>query len=119
MTIFTFRVQVDDDEGRPAAFIPVEMRARSFRGTLSDGDRVEIDASWHQGETVETKRVRNVTTGGSFEAKRSRRWLRGVFGLVLFAVLVVVGASVALWQLHEHSRACRVKPPGVPAGKCT
>ena len=117
MTIFTFRVQVDDDQGRPVAFIPVEMRANSFHGALSDGDRVEIDASWRQGETVETKRVRNATTGGTFEAKRSHRWLIGLLVLALFIVVVVVGAGVALWQLHEHNKLCQIHAPIV--SKCT
>ena len=108
---------VHDDQGRPVAFIPVEMRANSFHGALSDGDRVEIDASWRQGETVETKRVRNATTGGSFEAKRSHRWLLGLLALALFIVVVVVGAGVALWQLHEHNKFCDIHPPIV--SKCT
>ena len=117
MTIFTFRVQVDDDQGRPAAFIPVEMRAHSFRGMLSDGDRVEIDASWRQGETVETKRVRNTTTGGSFEAKRSRRWLHVFLALVLFVCLVVLATGVALWTSQDaRVYICKVLPSSAP--KC-
>lgn len=94
VTIFTFRVECRDDQAQPVALVPVEMRASSFRGGLSDGDSVEIAEPWKAGETIEPKRVRNLTTGAWFEAKGGRK-LGCLFGVVvlLFFVLSIVAAS--------------------------
>jgi hypothetical protein len=96
--IFTFRVERQDEHGRPVGLVPVEMRALSFRGGIAEGDNVEIDQPWEPGETLSARRVRNLTTGSWFLAKGSRR-RNTLIGLVIF--LVIVGVMIGL-ALHFH-----------------
>lgn len=89
LTIFTFRVECQDEAGVTTAVVPVEMRAVSFRGGISEGDTVEIDESWKPGQTLELRRVSNITTGAWFGAKPRRHLMRKLFGLA------VIGAGIA------------------------
>jgi hypothetical protein len=107
VTIFTFRVECRDDQAQPVALVPVEMRAPSFRGGLSEGDSVEIDEPWKPGETIEPRRVRNLTTSAWFEVKGGRK-LGCLFGLVVL-VFLIVAASLGAAHVSPSADPYRVQ----------
>jgi hypothetical protein len=88
-TTYVFRVALENERRETIALVPVEMRGLSFRGSLSEGDGVEIESPWRRGETLRPGTIVNLTTGGRFESKGSRRG-RSIAGCLVF--LLVAGA---------------------------
>ena len=91
--VWTFRVERHDTEGRVLQPIPVEMRGLSFRGSINEGDWVEIPGTWKPGVTLQPRRLRNRTTGADVRSKGSAAAQNGVSLIifVVFGVLVVFG----------------------------
>lgn len=83
----TFRV-VPEDGATP---IEVEMRGRAFLGSLVEGDTVEVTGAW-RGNTLRAKRLRNLKTSATFEA-RSYFW----FYIGAQVVVAIVGLLVFLY----------------------
>lgn len=68
--------------------VPVEMRALSFRGSLNEGDVVQINLPWRLGQTLEPREIDNLTTGGRYRAKGLRRNQQLAGGLVFLTFVV-------------------------------
>src|SRR5215813_6113443 len=66
--ILTFRVDRFDETGNSLQPIPVEMTGE-IKGVLNEGDKIEIDAKWQPGQTLEPKKLLNRTTGGVVQIK--------------------------------------------------
>lgn len=93
-TIWTFWLERYDAFGRPLARVPVEMRARSFSGSLADGDEVEINRPWKRGQTMTPKQVRNLSTGALVTAGGGVPRLLAL-PVVLFACLMFAQVGLA------------------------
>jgi hypothetical protein len=96
--MFTFRIECQGEDGETIAVVPVEMRGLSFRGSLSEGDVVQIAREWRLGDTLEPREIDNLTTGGRFRAKGLRRNQQLVGFLVFLAF--VTGMVIAVWRFH-------------------
>jgi hypothetical protein len=70
------------------------MRGRRYRGSINDGDWVEIAEKWKPGQQVEPRRVRNLTTGSLVEASSGHVFLKSLIGLLVFLVLAGVMFAV-------------------------
>jgi hypothetical protein len=86
--VWTFRVERHDHAGNRLPPVPVEMRSRSFEGFLNDGDRVEVPGDWQEGQIVQARRVRNLTTGATVRTKAAVNWKSMVKAVVLIALLL-------------------------------
>jgi hypothetical protein len=62
LQIWTFRVQTFDEAGNPGRVVGVDMRGHEIRGTLDNGDWVEIAERPKAGEGCRPKQLRNITT---------------------------------------------------------
>ncbi len=74
--VWTFVLDRVETDGNPAQPIPVQMRAKSFDGLISDGDKIRIKGKWRPGKTLTPHNVYNVTNqavvasiGGGGEAQ--------------------------------------------------
>jgi hypothetical protein len=98
-SILTFRVERFDEDGNRLPFVPVEMRASRFEGSMvSEGDWVEVSGRWSGGQTVRPKRLRNLTTGDTLEAKE---FTQPFFLWILLIIVVVFILSVAWWIISS------------------
>jgi len=94
--ILAFSVDRFDAEGRQLPSIPVEMRARSIRGKLSNGDRVAIQRRWKEGDLLRPKKVQNLSDGGAWVQTKGRS-----HRLLWFFIIVLIVAAVLLIQHHS------------------
>lgn len=92
-TIWSFRVERFDDDGNLVLRVPVEMRGITFRGSIAEGDSVRVTGR-HRHGTVRARRVENLTTGATIEA-RDQPLAITVLGS-LIAIVAVVGALLVL-----------------------
>lgn len=92
IVVCTFRVEVRDRAGTPVWVVPVEMRGRSFEGSVSDGDVVRAEGKARRG-TLRVKRLHNLTTGAEVRTGTSTA------GIVLVVLLVVawVVFMILIW----------------------
>jgi hypothetical protein len=60
-TVWNFRVDSWDSEGRSQPAVAVEMRGLQFNGSLGEGDWVEIPGPWEAGKNLRVGRLRNIT----------------------------------------------------------
>lgn len=96
-TVWTFRVERFDEAGNRVLFVPVEMRGRSFRGALADGDWVRLAGTAKAG-TIVTSEVTNLTIGASVVAEPvpSYRWAYVVgiffacFPLIIISIIIFI-----------------------------
>jgi hypothetical protein len=102
LTIWTFRLERYDQRGNPLPPIPVQMRARRFEGSVNDGDKVTLKGSWSVGQTIDTKRVYNVSIDSAVTAHMTDKIHPIVLGgLVTFAaILIVLFIVIALSSIH-------------------
>ena len=92
--VLAFNVERFDEGGNRLPPVPVELRGRSLRGGLNEGDRVELAAASAQDGTVRVDRVRNLTTGADVRVSGGRHswgyWvLIGITGLIVLVIAVV------------------------------
>jgi hypothetical protein len=73
LQIWAFRVETYDEHGNPGELMGVEMRGHEIRGTLDNGDWVEISERPRSGGGYRPKTVRNLTTNDVVKARM--RWL--------------------------------------------
>ncbi|MGW4043145.1 hypothetical protein [Streptomyces sp. NPDC004721] len=66
--IWTFRIERYDSEGNRILLVPVEMRGRTFEGSINDGDWVRARGRVRSG-TLRVSRLENLSTGASVLAK--------------------------------------------------
>ncbi len=93
--VLSFRLDRFDDEGRPLPSIRVEMRGVSLRGSVSDGETVEVPGASRAGQLLKAKRIQNVSTGSQVLATSSI-WPKVRKGLVVVLVLLVFFGGAAL-----------------------
>jgi hypothetical protein len=98
--VVTFRVDRFDDDGRPLPSIPGEMRALRLRGFVNDGDWVDVGDRWREGQLLQPKRVRNLTTGASLEGSGSARPYMRVLAFIVFLIVVVIIFAAAAQGIH-------------------
>ncbi|MFI0903094.1 hypothetical protein ACH4TE_06035 [Streptomyces sioyaensis] len=84
IVVCTFRIEVQDATGATVGVVPVEMRGRSFEGSVGDGDRVRATGKVKRG-TLRVKELLNLTTGAEVSAKTTP------VAVVVIAVLVFIG----------------------------
>jgi hypothetical protein len=103
LTVWAFRVGQSDPEGKPAAPVPVEMRARSFEGSINNGDWVELEGNWRSGEIVHVRQVRNLSLGAVVKA-RGNSWARveDVSRFLLMIIALAVIGVIALTILNSE-----------------
>jgi hypothetical protein len=84
--ILAFRLDRFDDAGRPLPSVAVEMRGKYLKGHISDGEWIEVPGTWKDGELLEPKRVRNLTTGSWVEVgvSGSLLWVFQLLGFLVF-----------------------------------
>ncbi|MCF3174313.1 hypothetical protein IPZ61_13415 [Streptomyces sioyaensis] len=87
--VCTFRIEVQDARGAPVGLVPVEMRGRSFEGSVGDGDRVRATGQVKRG-TLRAKELLNLTTGAEVSAKSTP------VAVVVIAVLIFIGFVIFL-----------------------
>jgi hypothetical protein len=97
-TVWSFRLERTDSAGHPMTPIPVEMRGRRFKGSVNNGDLVDVRHRPPSGKLVQTRRVRNLTLGTDVRTKGRRHpILQALFVLVFLA-------GAALWIFYvTHS----------------
>jgi hypothetical protein len=93
--VWTFQLQRHLD-GRPLAPIPVEMRGQSFSGVLSEGHTVRLErVTWHEGQTVRTNHVYNVTLNTPVETKgKDYR-----FQIIISLAIVLAFVAFVIWGI--------------------
>jgi hypothetical protein len=112
-TVWSFRLERQDEAKKPLPRVPVEMRGLEFDGTIRQGDWIEIDAEWNEGTTLRPYKVRNLTSNAVITAKgytppppppdptnlsskvnrigpRTRRFAKGVLFLVISIICLLV-----------------------------
>ena len=68
--IWTFRIERFDAEGNRQLPVPVQMKARSFDGFVTDGDRVRVDVgSWKPGRILKPTSLYNEETQSVVKTK--------------------------------------------------
>jgi tetratricopeptide (TPR) repeat protein len=72
MVVWTFRLQTYDVEGRRGRIAQVDFRGPGLKGSVCNGDWVEIDRRWQdrRGRGLRPKEIRNLTTGDVARARR-------------------------------------------------
>lgn len=88
VNVVTFRIERFDAAGSQLTPVPVEMRGKTFRGALHDGDWVRVRAHWQPGRNLRVKEVENLTTHSRFRVKR--RSVGAVIVVLIAVVLVLV-----------------------------
>ncbi len=100
LTLLEFRVERHDSSGNRLAPVPVEMRGHThtFRGTVSNGDEIQIThGDWHGG-TLSVDELDNLTTGATV---RGRARLSREERVRLQAVLLVIVAVFGVVSWHS------------------
>jgi hypothetical protein len=97
--IWDFRLERTDERGQPLPRLSVEMRGSSFRGSIANGDVIEVDAPASPGQLIQPSKVRNVTAGTVVTATgagflRASKWIGLVLLLVFAAVFIFVASTV-------------------------
>lgn len=93
VTVWDFRVARIDERGQALHQVPVEIRGTRFKGSVAAGDFVEISHPWKPGQLLQVRKVKNLSTGVTFQAKGfspAGEALRGLFILTAFALVVAV-----------------------------
>jgi hypothetical protein len=83
--VWDFRLERRDDKGEPLPRVAVQMRGRTLKGSIANGDHVEVSGRPTDGVLV-TNRVRNLTTNSIVVAQSVGSGLLSK----LFSILVVV-----------------------------
>lgn len=106
--VWSFRVERYDGTGRRVLLVPVEMRGRTFEGSINDGDWVRAEGRL-RGGTLRATLVQNLTTGAVVRAKGYPKPFIVVF-IVVFLLIVVFIAWIALFIFSAASDG----PPDFP-----
>jgi hypothetical protein len=85
-TVWTWTVADFDENGNPLPQVPVEMKAKLFKGFVADGHDVEIAEAYRPGVVCRPSRVYNHSTQSWVTGRGS-----GGVAMTLFVVLIVLG----------------------------
>lgn len=116
-TVWRFRLERFDPAGNRLTPVSVEMRGRSFRGAVTDGDWIEVGGAPVGGDTLRVTRVRNLTTESDVVAVQ-RTWppvLWILFGVMIVVVLAITIAAVSFflrtpWPGFPSDAFCDMSP---------
>jgi len=111
--IWTFRVERFDTAGNRLPPVPVEMRSKSFKGFINEGDRVEVPGKWREGQIARPKTLRNLTTGAIVKARGwmdSRTILKALLFLA-FLIIVLTFAAVVIDKFWGSGVPVRINGP--------
>ncbi|MFI8344799.1 hypothetical protein ACIF8W_32700 [Streptomyces sp. NPDC085639] len=109
--VWHFRLTRHDEDGNALQPVPIEMRALSFSGSVSNGDQVRLSGRWRDG-TLRVDELRNLTTQARVHNKNYRGQLtvaRVLFVLIALAILIGF-ASLVISGLSDSGGP----PPGWP-----
>jgi hypothetical protein len=85
--VWNFRLERRDATGTVLPPVPVEVRARSFRGQIANGDLLEIPSR------AKPRQLRNLTTGVTVKARGKPHPVANGFavtiGLLVFAIVMI------------------------------
>jgi hypothetical protein len=95
-TVWSFRLDRHDKEGKPLPRVAVEMRGTSFDGAINQGDWVELDQDWKPGTTLRAKRLTNLTTNAVVSSKGAAIKAFSKALVVVFFVVFLVVAFVII-----------------------
>jgi DNA helicase TIP49 (TBP-interacting protein) len=104
LIVWDFRIEQKDPTGQPMPRAAVEMRGRSFIGSINNGDVVAIDAPFNAGQVLQVSRVRNLTSGTMVTAKGAHSAVlsRVIFILILLPFIAFI---VIIWSTILQKRA--------------
>ncbi|MFF4796218.1 hypothetical protein ACFY2M_42740 [Streptomyces sp. NPDC001276] len=91
--VWTFRIERYDNAGNRILLMPVEMRARTFEGSISDGDWVRARGRVRSG-TLRITRLENLTTGAFVRARGLSKAEVVVVCIFVLAFLAFIGFMV-------------------------
>jgi hypothetical protein len=91
-TVLRFRI-----ERGLGSQVPVEMRGRTFHGSLQAGDRVEVLGPWRRGQTLKPQWVLNLDTHERIEAAGWWSWWHVAAVVVFLAVMICIFAFGAMF----------------------
>ncbi|MEU1406839.1 hypothetical protein ABZ471_31595 [Streptomyces sp. NPDC005728] len=93
--IWTFRIERYDNAGNRTLLLPVEMRGRTFEGSISDGDWVRARGRMHSG-TLRVSLLENLSTGAHVRAKGISKaaYIAAITIFVLFVVALIIWTIV-------------------------
>ena len=99
--VLTFHIDRVDDAGGTLPPIPVEMRGRHLRGSVNDGDWIDVGDNWHEGDLLQPRAVLNLSTGVRVRARGRVHPVAGrlvvwVWIAILVAVVIIVIKPLAL-----------------------
>ena len=93
--VWNFRLERQDGRGVAQSPFPVEMRARSIRGQIANGDVLEIPSSGRP------MRLKNLTTGATIKAHgKPHPFWRGLALTIFFIVFVIVAIFIISNIIH-------------------
>ncbi|MFI8343341.1 hypothetical protein ACIF8W_25235 [Streptomyces sp. NPDC085639] len=87
--VWHFRLTRHDADGNALQPIPVEMRAFSFAGSVSNGDTVQTSGRWRDG-TLRADELRNLTTQARVHNKNYRAQLVSAKVIMVLLLLALV-----------------------------
>ncbi|MFI8105471.1 hypothetical protein [Streptomyces sp. NPDC086023] len=89
--VWHFRLARHDADGNALRPIPVEMRALSFSGSVSNGDQVQVAGRWKDG-TLRADELQNLTTQARVHNKAYRGQMMAARVIIaLIAVGILIG----------------------------
>ncbi|MDF6019646.1 hypothetical protein [Streptomyces sp. JH34] len=95
VTVWSFRLERQDERGQPLPRVGVEMRGTGFDGTLAQGDWVRIDEAWQPGTTLQTRQIANLSTNSTVRARGEGSATKAgrTVALVLFVLFFLAVAT--------------------------
>ena len=108
--VWSFRVEQFDESGNRVLLVPVEMRGRTFEGSISDGDWVRARGKMRRG-TFHLREVENLTTGAIVRAKGIPKVAMVILTVMFLGVLAWIA-----WTVITGMTADPGPPPGFPTG---
>jgi hypothetical protein len=114
-TVWAFRVQRFDAAGNLLSQVPVEMRARTIRGAVRDGDWVEVAGGTERSGTRVVDRLMNQTTRSVVRAVNWRFPLWILIPVVI-GVILVLAMTVVVMLFILNVWLNFPDPPSMPSG---
>ena len=69
--IRTFHIERYNNAGNRSTPVPVEMRGKSHKGLIREGDQIEVRGKWGEGQVIRVSKVYNKTTQSQVKAKKA------------------------------------------------
>ncbi|MBU7028527.1 MAG: hypothetical protein HXS48_16455 [Theionarchaea archaeon] len=103
-TVLSFVLERYDKNGNRLTPVPVEMRGRSFKGFLNEGDWVEVHGTLKKGKTLRVSQVYNKTTESTVKAKGESAAVKAgsaVITIIALAIIIPIVLFVLafIWSL--------------------